>query len=42
LAVFGIFALGWLVPAVLGVCMGLMGLMLLAYRVVLERFERPR
>jgi prepilin signal peptidase PulO-like enzyme (type II secretory pathway) len=37
-----IFALSWLVPAVLAVCMGLMGLMLLGYRLVLEWFVTNR
>jgi prepilin signal peptidase PulO-like enzyme (type II secretory pathway) len=36
---YDLFALGWLLPAVLGVCLVLMGLMLWMYRLVRERIS---
>ena len=37
---YDLFALGWLLPALLAVCLVLMGLMLWGYRIARERAER--
>jgi len=39
--IFGVFGIPWLVPAVISLCMVLLGLLLVVWRLILSLFKRP-